>query len=178
MGICSRSEAGTAAKAAPKTPATSTTAPCPLSTTQKAINNIKASDFAKTEEGKKVVKKIEALQKDGKIEHASLAGTKRGEWNGSKIRASDKYKDDPDATASELVHEATHALNEDEHPASKTKNTIDEEMRTNDNQLDYYETQRAGGFRDPELERRKGLRKDGKLRDDVKSRYPTLAEHL
>lgn len=143
-----------------------------------AIEKIKNSEFGKTEEGKKVLKKIEDLRKDDKIEFKSYGddGT-RGEWGDGKISVSDQSKD-PDFVASELVHEATHALNEDENPAAKAKNTIDEEMRTNNNQLDLYQQQRESGFRDAELERRNGLRDAGTLRDDVRTRYPGVDEHL
>ncbi len=143
-----------------------------------AIKKIENSKFAKTAEGKKVVAKIQSLQKDGKIKFKSLGATTRGQWGGGEITVNETYKDDTDAIASELVHEATHALNEDEFPASKTKATIDEEMRTNKNQLDLYEEQRDDGFRDSELERRRKANQDGKLRDDVKSRYPTLPGSL
>jgi hypothetical protein len=167
----------------PKTPsACGGKTPCPPSsdadTLDQAVNIIKNSSFGKTEEGKKVLAKIEQLRKDGKITFDTLASDTRGEWNGSKISVNKNYNRDPHATASELVHEASHALNEDEHPASKTKLTIDEEMRTNTNQLDLYEDQRKTGYRDPELERRRKARKDGKLRDDVRSRYPGTAESL
>ena len=155
----------------------SPTEPCPDDTIDKAIKQIEESDFGQTEEGKKVVKKIKELKEDGKIEY-DATGSSRGKWDGKKIIVSDKYTSDVDATASELVHEATHALNEDEHPKSKTKLTIDEEMRTNQNQLDLYEEQRKNGFRDPELERRRKARKDGKLRDDVRGRYPGKPESL
>jgi len=150
----------------------------PKSTVDKAIEKIEKSEFGKTEEGKKVVKKLKQLKKDGKIEYGKMKDSTRGEWDGSKVIVNDKYKNDVDATASELVHEATHGLNEDEFPASKTKITIDEEMRTNKNQLDLYEEQRKDGFRDPELERRRRARKNGKLRDDVRSRYPGTPESL
>ncbi len=145
---------------------------------EKAIENIKNSKFGKTPEGQKVIKKIEALEADGKIVSEDLGESTRGEWSDGKIKVGKAYEDDPDAVASELVHEATHAVNEDDFPASKTKLTIDEEMRTNENQLDYYEEQRAGGFRDPELEDRRNDRAAGKLRDNVRKRYPKSAEHL
>lgn len=95
---------------------------------------------------------------------------------GSEVNAN--FSADIDATASELVHEATHALHEDEYPASKRKITIDEEMRTNQNQLALYEDQRKGGFRDPELEQRRNDQANGKLRDNVRRRYPGTPEHL
>lgn len=160
--------AGAGAAAAPPTPEQNIAA---------AIDKIKASDFAKTDEGKKVVAKIDDLQKAGKIGFGAGPGT-RGDWTGDKIRVGDDYKNNVDAIASELVHEATHAVNEDEFPESKKKLTIDEEMRTNTNQLDFYEEQRKGGFRDPELEDRRDDRSKGKLRDNVRSRYPGAPEHL
>lgn len=161
-------------------PAASTTVSCPAdrSKTKEAIQKIKDSDFGKTEEGKKVVTKIEDLEKNGKIGFKSLGSDTRGEWNGKEIVVNKSYEGDADAIASELVHEATHALHEDEFPGSKSKVTIDEEMRTNENQLALYESQRKDGFRDPELERRRKANADGKLRDDVRSRYPGTPEHL
>jgi hypothetical protein len=143
-----------------------------------AIKVVEESAFAKTEEGKKVVAKIRDLRTKGLINIKSLGSSTRGNWDGNRINVSDAYKDNPDAIASELVHEATHAVNEDELPASRTKATIDEEMRTNKNQLELYNAQRATGFRDPELERRRKASKNGKLREDVRSRYPSLPENL
>jgi hypothetical protein len=143
-----------------------------------ALAFIEASNFGKTAEGLKVVQKIKDLQAAGKISYASMSASTRGSWGSGEIKVNDTYTNDVDATASELVHEATHALNEDEFPASKTKVTIDEEFRTNKNQIDLYEEQRAGGFRDPELERRRTADQAGTLRDDVRNRYPGVPEHL
>jgi hypothetical protein len=142
-----------------------------------AIAKIEASKFAKTADGKKVVAKITELNKDGKIGFAPMSGA-RGKWSSGKISVADSYSSDVDSTASELVHEATHAVYEDDFPASKTKLTIDEEMATNINQLDFYEEQRKDGFRDSELEDRRTDRSKGKLRDNVRSRYPGKPEHL
>lgn len=143
-----------------------------------AIEIIRDSAFAKTIEGKNVLKKINDLKKAGKIKFKKLGAGTRGQWSGSEIIINSIYKKNRNAIASELVHEATHALNEDDFPASKTKMTIDEEMRTNTNQLDLYEQQRKTGYRDPELERRRKARKNGTLRDDVRGRYPGSAESL
>src|SRR5277367_116796 len=143
-----------------------------------AMQIVSNSAFAKTTEGKNVLKKIKELKKAGKIEFKRLDGNTRGKWSGGEIVINSKYKKNRNAIASELVHEATHALNEDDFPASKTKLTIDEEMRTNTNQLDLYQEQRKSGYRDPELERRRKARKDGTLRDDVRGRYPGSAESL
>jgi len=155
--------------------------PCPAGTADpidQAIEIVGKSKFAKTEEGKKVLKKIKELRKNGKIVRKKLGKNTLGQWNGSEIEVPDDATDPEFIASSVLVHEATHALNEDEIPASKTKFTIDEEMRTNTNELDLYEEQRARGYRSAELERRRKARKDGKLRDDVRKRYPGLAEHL
>ncbi len=151
------------------------------SSLDKAIKIIENSSFSKTKEGKKVLAKIKKLRKDGKINFKPLSGGTRGEWSGAKgeITVNQTYNNDPDSIASELVHEATHALNEDEFPKSKKKLTIDEEVRTNENQLALYEDQRKSGFRDSELERRRKAKKKGKLRDDVRSRYKKgTPEHL
>jgi hypothetical protein len=145
---------------------------------KKAIEKIKNSNFGKTDEGKKVIKKIDDLDAAGKIKAAPTGDASRGTWGDGEITVNCPYISDPDAIASELVHEATHAVNEDDFPASKSKLTIDEEMRTNTNQLDLYEEQRAGGFRDPELERRRNDRAAGKLRDNVRGRYPGTPESL
>jgi len=147
-------------------------------TVEEAIVKIEKSKFGQTDEGKKVTKKLRQLQKDGKIEFKKLPDKTRGDWGDGKIGVNNKYAGDVDATASELVHEGSHAVNEDEFPASKTKATIDEEMRTNKNQVDFYKEQKADGFRDPALDRRLKADEDGKLRDDVKRRYPDLPEHL
>jgi len=143
-----------------------------------AMEIVSNSAFAKTAEGKNVIKKINELKKAAKIKCKKLGANTRGEWSGGEIVINSIYKKNRNAIASELVHEATHALNEDDFPASKTKMTIDEEMRTNTNQLDLYAEQRKSGYRDPELERRRKARKKGTLRDDVRSRYPGSAESL
>ena len=149
---------------------------------QKAIDDaiaiIEKSKWSKTPEGKKVLAKIKQLRKDGKIEYKKLPGGTLGQWSGDKILIPDGATDPDFIASSVLVHEGTHALNEDEFPKSKTKFTIDEEVRTNTNELDLYEEQRTTGYRSAELERRRNARKKGKLRDDVRSRYPGLPEQL
>lgn len=102
-----------------------------------------------------------------------------GEWDGAAgITLHTNYGSDPNVVASELVHEATHAVHEDEFPAAKSKLTIDEEVRTNINQLDFYEEQRHSGFRDPDLETRRADRAAGALRTNLRKRYPGVPEHL
>jgi hypothetical protein len=146
-----------------------------------AIDMIKASDFGKTPEGQKVIAKLEALDVAGQIRFSPVLSNPgyRGEWDSAAgITVHSNYSSDPNVVASELVHEATHAVYEDEFPASKLKLTIDEEMRTNINQLDFYEEQRNSGFRDPELETRREDRAAGNLRTNLRNRYPGVPEHL
>ena len=146
-----------------------------------AIDMIKASGFGKTPEGEKVIAKLEALDAAGKIQFLPVLSNPsyRGEWDGAAgITVHSDYSSDPNVVASELVHEATHAVYEDEFPASKSKLTIDEEVRTNINQLDFYEEQRSGGFRDPDLETRREDRAAGNLRTNLRHRYPGVPEHL
>jgi hypothetical protein len=144
---------------------------------QTAIGNIKNSQFGQTAEGKNVVAKIEELDNAGKIKSGALGANVRGTWGNGEITVNSNYDNDPNKIASELVHEATHAVHREGLPAS-TPNTIDEEMRTNKNQLALYEEQRRGGFIDTELEKRRTDQAAGKLRDNVKSRYPNIPEHL
>jgi hypothetical protein len=141
---------------------------------EEAIRSIKESNFAKTEEGMKVLAKIEELQKSGKIKFEKLSESVRGNWKDSGILSINKsFKFSVGAIASVLIHEATHAVDRIDYPKTKGKGaSIDEEMRTNENQLDFYEEQRAADYRDPELERRRKARTYKKLRDDVIKRYP------
>jgi len=146
-----------------------------------AIEMIKASDFGKSPEGHKVLAELKALDAAGKIHFLSVLSnaSNRGEWDGAAgITVHSNYSSDPNIVASELVHEATHAVYEDEFPASQSKLTIDEEVRTNINQLDFYEEQRKSGFRDPDLEIRRADRAAGNLRTNVRNRYPGVPEHL
>lgn len=141
-----------------------------------AMNLIRTSEFGKTEEGKKVLAKLEAMKRNGDIRFKHFDGGIRGEYGSGGVSVNEKYNRDPDAIASELVHEATHGIESDNH-IFPHGNTIDEEMHTNNNQLDIYEEQRDEGFRDPELERRRTARNNGTLRDDIRSRYPGSPEH-
>lgn len=140
-----------------------------------AMNLIRVSKFAKTAEGQKVLAKLEQMKRDGKINFKHFDGGRRGESGGGEISLSDRLDRNPDATASGLVHEDTHALADDEH-VFPHRNTIDEEMRTHTNQNNFYEEQRDE-FRDPALERRRAAVADGTLRDDIRRRYPDIPEH-
>ena len=163
----------------PSKPASSSKTSCAKkSPIEKAIEIVEKSKFAKTAEGKKVLAKIKDLHKNGKIKHKKLPAGTLGQWDGNNILIPEGQTDPDFIASSVLAHEATHALNEDEFPASKKKFVIDEELRCNENELDLYEEQRKTGYRSAELERRRNKRKQGKLRDDVRQRYPGLPEHL
>jgi len=175
----SPSNPGSSKEACKPVNATKETCPEKDNNLSKGIDIIKNSKFSKTDEGKKVFNRIEEYKDSGKINFEKMDKDIRGKYYGKgAIGINDIYKENPDAIASELVHEATHSVNKDDFPASKNKQTIDEEMRTNTNQLDLYEEQRETGFRDPELEDRRDARNDGNLRDNVRERYPDSAEHL
>jgi len=150
----------------------------PADPIDQAIDIIAKSKFAKTVEGTKVLKKVRQLRKDGKIVRKKLGKHTLGQWKGGQIEVPDDATDPNFIASSVLVHEGTHALNEEEVPEAKKKFVIDEEMRTNTNELDLYEEQREKGYTFGELERRRNARNAGTLRDDVRSRYPGLPEHL
>lgn len=157
-------------------------------TLNRAMNHIRTSEFAKTEEGKKVLAKLEEFHKNGRIRFQKLGpglgggfGAKEGPLPlltgdaSDEISVSEAYARDPDSTASELVHEGTHGAAAEEvgaHP-----NTIDEEMRTNSNQLDFYDEQRQAGHSDEALDAREDWRKRGVLREQLPAFYPDAEEH-
>jgi uncharacterized Zn-binding protein involved in type VI secretion len=151
-------------------------------TIQMAMDQIRASDFAKWPHGQAVLAKLEQLQKDGKIGFADLSDVSKkpneqadGTWENDKQRLTvdRQYDRSPDATASELVHEGSHATYYDEH-GPDTHSSIDQETQTNRDQQDFYSEQRQCGYYSPEQERRRAA---PSLRDDVRDRYPHLPEH-
>jgi type VI secretion system secreted protein VgrG len=143
----------------------------------RALDLIKKSAFAKTAKGQKVLAKLTTLQKAGKLVFAALPKRARGAWDGEKASVNQGLRGNTNATASELVHEGGHAVDDDDFPDSKGETTIDGEMRTDTDQLALYEEQRTTGYRDEGLERRRTANANGKLRDDVRRRYPDTAEH-
>lgn len=157
--------AGTPAKGKPKDPV------------QEAIDDLEKSDFAKTPEGQRVLEKIKEKQAQGKIKLEKLPDNVRGAYDGNNLIVNSKFSSNPDAIGSELVHEASHDIYDQTVPGAKNTKSIDEELFTNTNQLNYYIEQKKHGYVDPQLELRLIDMKDGKLRDNVKKRYPTYAEH-
>jgi uncharacterized Zn-binding protein involved in type VI secretion len=145
---------------------------------QMAMDQIRASDFAKWDKGKEVLAKLEQLQKDGKIGFSDLTelDTKTEDAQATWKKAEGQLLVDrsinrsPDSIASELVHEGSHAVDTDKYgPDAGT--TIDQETQTNRNQLDFYNEQRQAGYYDGEQERRRLV---PSLRDDVGERYRKL----
>ncbi len=130
-------------------------------TMEDALNLIRASDFAQTEEGRKVLARLEALREQGKLSFEQLKDDRRAQTSaGGAVSVADRYNRDPDTTASELVHEGTHSMVHAGDTSPDQKKTLDEEMRTNTNQLNFYEEQRDT-YRDDELEKRRKLLADG-----------------
>ncbi len=145
-------------------------------TLMQAMFRIRNSAFAQTPEGQVVVAQLNTMYNDGDLYYHSMGASTTGSWNNDRqdIRVNEARNRDVEATASTLVHEGTHGVDYGEHGVSRS---IDEEVRTNNNQLDFYEEQRGRGYRNAEQERRRTARNDGTLRDDVRSRYPSNPEH-
>ncbi len=125
--------------------------------------------------------RIEAVDKAGKP-HYAISKEGRVEAVGEPGKPTllarprlDKPGDDPIALALYLVWEGSHGVYRDEHPGTKG-NSVAEELFANTNQLDFYEEMRAKGNFDRELERRRTARLAGRLREDLKSRYPDLPD--
>jgi hypothetical protein len=143
-------------------------------TIAEAMRLIRASEFAKTPKGREVLRKLEEMLKSGHIRFSKTSN--RAELAPPDVIVSDIYNRDPQATASELVHEGTHAVIR-ENDFVPRPNSIDEEMETNTNQLDFYDEQKNDGFNDADLEWRRDKRAAGELRPDVRRRYSNLPEH-
>jgi hypothetical protein len=143
----------------------------------KAAEFVANSRFAQTPEGKKVIREIQALKKNGKIGFSKMDSRFFAQWQNGKIVINESFRSDQDVIADNLVHEATHHLDDLEFPTARNKRSIDEELRANENELALYEEQRANGFLNSELERRRKAQSSGQLRDDVKMRYPELPEN-
>lgn len=141
----------------------------PAETLEVAMNQIRASDFAQTPEGADVLATLEDLNSDGKITLGPWPGDNEPEgWDGYEdengIVVNQSHDANPDATASELVHEGSHsAYGEDP--------SIDQETQANQDQQDFYQEQRQAGYWNEEQERRAAV---PNLGNDVKERYPTL----
>jgi uncharacterized Zn-binding protein involved in type VI secretion len=115
-----------------------------------AIDRIRHSKFGQTEEGKKVVAKLEELQAQDKIHYADAheatqmdMHAERGEYNPQTDQITlnpqgPDDKDDVDATARDLTHEGTHAVDGDK------PNYVDTETKCWSNETELYKEQNPG----------------------------------
>jgi hypothetical protein len=141
-----------------------------------ALGLIGNSNFAKTAEGQKVLLKSLTLDRTGNIDIKDLGGGIRGQWGSGKITVDDQFAGSAAGIATEIVHEATHAVDDNDYPGKVY--SIDEEMRTNTNQIAFYkEVNKSEGYTDAEMDRRINNPVGGSLRSDIRDRYPTLPEH-
>ena len=95
------------------------------------------------------------------------------------IRYNSKYYKNPEAIASELIHEASHAVYGEDNPRS-TGNSVAQEVYTNTNQLRFYEERTLDNpdYSDKELSERLVDMLDGKLKDNIRRRYgPDFPEY-
>jgi hypothetical protein len=153
-------------------------------TIDNAIAQIKNSKFGKTKEGKYVVDKAERLHKAGKIVIADTTdanGDKNyGKWgyNTGVLTVDTTRAGHVNDIASEIVHEVTHGLLSVEYARTNRKpdvNSIDQEALTNGYQLQLYREQRKYR-KDKILEGRLKASNKGKLRKEIRSRYPKASE--
>jgi uncharacterized Zn-binding protein involved in type VI secretion len=118
-----------------------------------AIDRIRHSKFGQTEEGKKVVERLERLQREDKIHYAAgvegekLEADKTGGYYDPKtdqlvINNGGPQKDDVDDTARTLAHEGTHAVIADEE-GRDSPNYVDKETRCYRNECELYKEQRT-----------------------------------
>ncbi len=154
-------------------------------TVDNAIAQIKNSQFGKTKAGKNVVDKAERLHKAGKIVIADTTdanGDKNyGKWgyNTGVLTVDTTRAAHVNDIASEIVHETTHGLLSDEYARTNRKpdtNSIDQEALTNGYQLQLYREQRKYR-KDKILEGRLKASNKGKLRKEIRSRYPKAPEN-
>ena len=194
-GIVSRSKTAPKASASgvnktkPKTPKSENLATyfsaATKPTVENAIAQIKKSKFGKTKAGKFVVDKIERLHKDGKIVIADAFDNNgnrlRGKYDDSSgtLTVDTKFAAHVNDIASELVHEAAHSLLSAEYARTNRQpggNSIEQETLTNGYQLQLYREQRK--YRtDEELEKRLRASNNGKLRQNIRSRYAAAPEN-
>lgn len=160
---------------------TVTELPAPTSdaeTIAQAMFRVKTSRFAQTDEGRRLVDKLEDVYGANNVVYVD-DDTIRGRWAQGgvlQVNGNNGRNRDPEFTASELVHEGTHGLDREEHGHEGRSNSIDEEVRTNNNQLDFYEEQQERGYNDPTLNNRAEERNNNNLRGDLRDRYPDAPE--
>ncbi len=155
-------------------------------TVENAITQIKKSKFGKTKSGKFVIDKIVRLRKAGKIviaDTTDASGNRlRGKWDYATgiLTIDTKMAGHVNDIASELIHEAAHALLSAQYVRTGRKpdgNSIEQETLTNGYQLQLYREQRKyRKDKDFELERRLKESNKGMLRQNIRTRYVTAPE--
>ena len=143
------------------------------------INTIAASPFAKTPEGKEIVKLLRELFKSGNIRYGQTLDGSRGDWDGTTIRVNEDYRGIAYRTIPELVHEATHALWRKKNKTApkdekdKWKADIDDELHARENQLIMYTHLRdkLGWPKDSLMEMRLERQKNGTLRQTIEQSF-------
>lgn len=138
-----------------------------------AIDRIRCSAFGQTEEGKKVIKKLEDLHRDGKITFASLdvGEGARYLWAEKEIKISDESRNNTEKLAQSLTHEATHACINDEYPGGCKDQDLDDELRCFNNELEIYkESRKNHGSRDKQSEELLGASQEDRKKK-LKERY-------
>ena len=97
-----------------------------------AIWRIRNSDYGRTEQGQKTIALLEEKLKDGTLRFGHLDPKYDGEFKNGIITVNDdRPAEDVDHLAKTLVHEGTHAQNNNlEIPAHEQENKFYEEQRT------------------------------------------------
>lgn len=135
-----------------------------------AINRIKATPFGRTEEGRRLVKRLTELHAQGKIEIAGPSGD--GSWGESdprtdKIEVNAHDPEDVDHIASVLVHEGTHIENNERQRNGEFMDPLDEERSAWDAQSRFRKDMSQQGSR-PENELERTLSEYDQARDKEK----------
>ncbi len=118
-----------------------------------ALARVEASRFAATPEGQRVVERLREMHHEGKISIGPLEEDYNAQFNSNtnELVISDRHRNEPDYLASRLSHEGTHSVDRLDYP-EVIDGSVDGELRARLNQLEFYEEQRAGGYRDRDLE--------------------------
>jgi hypothetical protein len=138
-----------------------------------AINKIKASKYATTDEGKAVLAQLLAAQKAGMIKFgpASMTDAAKTLADGT-IVLNPLFMGDNEAVASELVHEGAHLVYRARYPKDAKdslgiNDTINNEYYALSQQIIYYKMDQKGKFLDPKSAARMDARltkyEDGEL---------------
>jgi hypothetical protein len=143
------------------------------------IQLVADSPFKDTAEGREIIALLKRLNKSRDIVYADTNGA-RGEWDGTTIRVSQDFAGKMFPTAIELVHEATHALWRQKHPAKSRnaadirKESIDDELHAQTNQLNMYRHLRdTRNFTDRMMDLRLARLDSNKLRNGIEDGFVT-----